>query len=84
MLAGSLKDEGFTIIATCPGWVETDMGTRSSKEMDVRCFDRLPACIPCDQHVCCKLSLQQTICLGLDTCSARALKLSWSKANYWQ
>ena len=40
MLAGSLKDEGFTIIATCPGWVETDMGTRSSKEMDVRRFDR--------------------------------------------
>ena len=38
MLAGSLKDEGFTIVATCPGWVETDMGTRTSKEMDVRCF----------------------------------------------
>ena len=40
VLAGSLKDEGFTIIATCPGWVETDMGTRSSKEMDVRCYQR--------------------------------------------
>lgn len=41
VLAGALKDEGFTIVATCPGWVETDMGTRSSKEMDVRCFARL-------------------------------------------
>ena len=50
MLAGSLKDEGFTIIATCPGWVETDMGTRSSKEMDVRSFHPLPACI---QRIAC-------------------------------
>ena len=50
VLAGSLKDEGFTIIATCPGWVETDMGTRSSKEMDVRRFHPLPACV---QRIAC-------------------------------
>ncbi len=29
MLAGALKDEGFTVICTCPGWVDTDMGSRS-------------------------------------------------------
>ena len=33
VLASSLKDEGFTIIATCPGWVATDMGSGSN---DVR------------------------------------------------
>ncbi|KAK9839269.1 hypothetical protein WJX81_004898 [Elliptochloris bilobata] len=30
VLAGALKDEGFTVVATCPGWVDTDMGSRSS------------------------------------------------------
>ncbi len=29
VLAGALKDEGFTVICTCPGWVDTDMGSRS-------------------------------------------------------
>jgi len=27
VLAGALKDEGFTVVSTCPGWVATDMGT---------------------------------------------------------
>ena len=35
VLASSLKDEGFTIIATCPGWVATDMGSGSN---DVRSY----------------------------------------------
>ena len=30
VLANSLKEEGFTIIATCPGWVATDMGSGSN------------------------------------------------------
>jgi len=29
VMAAALKDEGFTIIATCPGWVDTDMGGRN-------------------------------------------------------
>ena len=37
VLAGALKDEGFSVVATCPGWVDTDMGSRSdTKEV---CFD---------------------------------------------
>ena len=36
MLASALKNEGFTVVATCPGWVDTDMGSRSdTKEV---CF----------------------------------------------
>ena len=36
VLAGALKAEGFTVVATCPGWVDTDMGSRSdTKEV---CF----------------------------------------------
>ncbi|KAK9839261.1 hypothetical protein WJX81_004548 [Elliptochloris bilobata] len=29
VLASALKDEGFTVVSTCPGWVATDMGSRS-------------------------------------------------------
>ncbi|KAK9839227.1 hypothetical protein WJX81_002632 [Elliptochloris bilobata] len=29
VLAGALKDEGFIVVCTCPGWVATDMGSRS-------------------------------------------------------
>ena len=28
-LANALKDEGFTVVSVCPGWVDTDMGSRS-------------------------------------------------------
>ena len=29
MLANALKDESFTVVSVCPGWVDTDMGSRS-------------------------------------------------------
>ena len=31
VLASALKDESFTIVATCPGWVATDMGSGSNE-----------------------------------------------------
>ncbi|KAK9839264.1 hypothetical protein WJX81_004604 [Elliptochloris bilobata] len=33
VLAGALKDDGFIVVSTCPGWVDTDMGTRSDFDM---------------------------------------------------
>lgn len=38
MLASSLKDEGFTIIATCPGWVASDMGSGSNEVSSYTCL----------------------------------------------
>ena len=32
-MAHSLKAEGFTIICMCPGWVQTDMGSRAADEV---------------------------------------------------
>ena len=33
MLAHALKEEGFTIISMCPGWVQTDMGQRAADDV---------------------------------------------------
>ena len=73
VLAGALKDEGFTIIASCPGWVETDMGTRSSRETDVRRSALSPALLSSAQHVCCEPSGKASSCghnSGLCLCHA--------------
>ncbi len=50
MLAGALKDEGFTVVSTCPGWVATDMGT-NPEIMKVRCArPRTETCPACGLH----------------------------------
>ena len=32
-MAHALNAEGFTIICMCPGWVQTDMGSRAADEV---------------------------------------------------
>ena len=44
VLAGALKGEGFTVICTCPGWVDTDMGSRSETTEVCLDFSTPPTC----------------------------------------
>lgn len=53
MLAHALKEEGFTIISMCPGWVQTDMGQRAAD--DVRLHHPSFTLAEC---MVCKASLQ--------------------------